>query len=146
MNQDREIAHAMRDFMQGDGQGRQPADARAGDKGDSDGGSVYKAVKHAGQQQVHRLGPVCTMMMDVDLTDVRFSSAAGQHKKHAFDSEKEQHGPAKQQPEDRPLSDLTYGFWQKVQNSCCKQYAHRKTNDIGKLALQGVLTDRKSVV
>jgi len=143
VHEDGEVAAAVGDLVERDGEGGDPADPRAGEEGDADGGSIDEAVEHAGEHEAEGARAVAVVMVAVVMgvrgCDFGFGRAAGEREEEAFDSEEREHGTAEQRPGASAVTELGDCLWEQMQQGGGEQDSDGEGDDEGELAAEETL-------
>jgi hypothetical protein len=141
MDEEGEVAHAVRDLVQGDGQGGEPADPGGGEEGDGDGGSIHEAVEHGGEDEGGGAGAVgvLVMMLGAGLAHFWLGGGTGDDEEEALGGEESDHGGADEAPGEAVVPELLNGLGKEVEEGGGEENAYGQGDDEGELAAEGVL-------
>ena len=142
VDEEGEVAHAVGDLVEGDGEGGEPADARGGEEGYGYGGSIDEAVEHGGEDEgggAGSLGGVLVMVLGAGRADLGLGVGAGDDEEDALGGEEGDHGGAGEGPGETAVAELLDGLGEEMQEGRREEDADGERDDVGELAAEGGL-------
>lgn len=138
VDEDGEVAHAVGNLVERDGECGHPADAWAGEEGGGDGSAIHEAVQHAGEDEAEGPCAVCVVMVVVLVggDDLRLGVGSGEGEEEALDAEEDEHAGERKRPGERAVAEAGDGLRHEMEEGGGEEDTDGEADDEGEEAVE----------